>query len=690
MNHVNKKRKTEFGAAPTDTDTFNKDDCKRKALDIAAKLAELSGLSDSYRAKHHLCERKVYPPTMTKHVNWVGMLMGPQGSTMKMLQSDTRCRFKFFGKGSNKNGPDEDPGSKLYVLVTADDPEDLNVGVTEIERIFNDDAYRNKLRESQGLKSLNAQVFQDGGRRSEMYYIPSNKVGLVIGKGGSMILKLQSLSGATLQVDRDPDPRDMHRRKLHLNGTDEQLKSVKTHIDDVVNGFRPESPGEITKKELVPQRMIGRVIGKGGETIRRLEQDHGCMVKVLEPYKGVGDLLEGDLIREVMLRGFPDNVQNVTYEVQQLTDFSGAHLTHQMAGRQRDAIKQGLPLDALPLPTNPAKKFYIRVRVPENLISRLLTNGGQSLVQIETENQVDITLVPVPDPCGLRDLTVGGPENAIKAAKLQLDGILDTTLPNDDIIEELTWKPTAEYAQYTEVYNNSLFYQQQQQQQQQQSSMNQQYPGYQQIVDANGQVQYIPNDQYYQYQSYYQQQDHSQYYQQQQQAGQQQSYGGQQQVVAGDQQGNPTNKTGTENSSAGQQPITDPSQQQTYQYPTQQTYQQQPYQQPYPQQQQAGANCNVAQPVNNMPVVKQEALSTTDTIVKTEGTDSVQVLSDDVGQGQILEHQMADGQVIHQLPNGQFLQLEAGQEFELIDGGELEMLNEEDIVAVLGTSEDIQ
>jgi hypothetical protein len=44
---------------------------------------------------------------MTKHVNWVGMLMGPQGSTMKMLQTDFRCRFKFFGKGSNKNGPDE-------------------------------------------------------------------------------------------------------------------------------------------------------------------------------------------------------------------------------------------------------------------------------------------------------------------------------------------------------------------------------------------------------------------------------------------------------------------------------------------------------------------------------------------------------------------------------------------------------
>ena len=46
-----------------------------------------------------------------------------------------------------------------------------------------------------------------------------------------MIVKLQYLSGATLQVDRDPDPRDNRRRKLHLTGTDGQLKAVKAHID---------------------------------------------------------------------------------------------------------------------------------------------------------------------------------------------------------------------------------------------------------------------------------------------------------------------------------------------------------------------------------------------------------------------------------------------------------------------------
>lgn len=229
MNHVNKKMKTEFGSAPTDTERINKDDCKRKALDIAAKLAELTGYANTFRVKKK-CEQKVFPPTMTKHVNWVGMLMGPQGSTMKMLQTDFRCRFKFYGKGSNKNGPDEDPNSKLYVMVTAEHDDDLNAGVSEIERIFNDDDYRDKLRESQGLKSLNASVFQDG-RRSEIYYIPSDKVGLVIGKGGSMIVKLQNLSGATLQVDRDPDPRDNRRRKLHLTGTDGQLKAVKAHID---------------------------------------------------------------------------------------------------------------------------------------------------------------------------------------------------------------------------------------------------------------------------------------------------------------------------------------------------------------------------------------------------------------------------------------------------------------------------
>lgn len=49
----------------------------------------------------------------------------------------------------------EDLNSKSY---TAEHDADINAGVSEIERIFNDDDYSDKLRESQGVKSVNASV----------------------------------------------------------------------------------------------------------------------------------------------------------------------------------------------------------------------------------------------------------------------------------------------------------------------------------------------------------------------------------------------------------------------------------------------------------------------------------------------------------------------------------------------------
>lgn len=463
--------------------------------------------------------------------------------------------------------------------------------------------------------------------------------------------------------------------------------------------------------------MIGRVIGKGGETIRRLEQEHGCMVKVLPPYENSGDVLDGDLIREVMLRGHPNSVQSVRYEVQQLTEFSGAHLTKEMADRQKNALKQGIPVEALPLPVNTMKRFHVRIRVPENLISRLLTNGGQQLTQIESENGVDMTLVPMPDQVGLRDLTIGGTENAIKAAKLQLDSLLDTVLPHDDIIEDMMWRPDAEYVQYTEAYNNSLFYQQQQNPMNPGDGGQQQYPGYQQIMTPDGQTQWVPNDQYYQYQQYYQQ-NSNQYYPQQPQQPQPPpsvaGVAGQGQTPIADGQQSTIQQTPASTNIAGDANTTQPQQQQ------QQPYQQYPNQQQYPpnqQQQYAGYYQQQQQPMHpyqqqppqppaagdappqphppaynnstniqnqNTSLAKQEPVAP----LSTDTTGGYQV-AENVGEGQILEHQLADGQVIHQLPNGQFIQLEAGEEFELIDGAELEMLNEEDIVAVLGTGEDL-
>ena len=74
-----------------------------------------------------------------------------------------------------------------------------------------------------------------------------------------------------------------------------------------------------------------------------------------------------------------------------------------MAIRQKDAIAQGVRPDNLPAPPPKERKIFIQVRIPENLVGRLLSNAGAPLQTIERDSEVSISLVPNPDLSGVTE-----------------------------------------------------------------------------------------------------------------------------------------------------------------------------------------------------------------------------------------------------------------------------------------------
>ena len=64
--------------------------------------------------------------------------------------------------------------------------------------------------------------------------VPNNLVGLVIGRGGEMINKLQSESGAKVQVAPDPPPgMPQDDRQITITGTAEAVTKAKDLIDEI-------------------------------------------------------------------------------------------------------------------------------------------------------------------------------------------------------------------------------------------------------------------------------------------------------------------------------------------------------------------------------------------------------------------------------------------------------------------------
>ena len=95
-------------------------------------------------------QKKVYIPYPDNpSINFIGLIIGPSGTTQQKLEKESKCRISVRGVGAqnrskiyNREEWDDDP---LYVLVTADNDDDLEKGCAMIQAILNQSEEAKKL-----------------------------------------------------------------------------------------------------------------------------------------------------------------------------------------------------------------------------------------------------------------------------------------------------------------------------------------------------------------------------------------------------------------------------------------------------------------------------------------------------------------------------------------------------------------
>ncbi|CAF2398497.1 unnamed protein product [Rotaria sp. Silwood2] len=134
----------------------------------------------------------------------------------------------------------------------------------------------------------------------EDYKIPDKFVGLIIGKGGEQIIRLQAESGCKVQICQlrpeplpgGPNPPD---RLANLCGTRDAIERAKRIMDDIISrgkmtesgstSINPYSMGGTNIKTIdvmLPSAKCGLVIGKGGENIKRVSEEFGVKMYVVQ------------------------------------------------------------------------------------------------------------------------------------------------------------------------------------------------------------------------------------------------------------------------------------------------------------------------------------------------------------------------------------------------------------------------
>ena len=152
---------------------------------------------------------------------------------------------------------------------------------------------------------------------SELIQCPPSFVGKVIGKGGETIRDLQNRSGARIQVDHNAE--EGKPRAITITGHASAVAAAKKLVEDIIaSGDNPSTvpasaicsvhvctlfsgvccvalhfsnlllsliaaagaAGDVQQSVNCPPGIVGRVIGRGGETIRALQSASGAHISI--------------------------------------------------------------------------------------------------------------------------------------------------------------------------------------------------------------------------------------------------------------------------------------------------------------------------------------------------------------------------------------------------------------------------
>ncbi|CAG9853562.1 unnamed protein product [Phyllotreta striolata] len=168
----------------------------------------------------------------------VGLIIGKGGETIKQLQEKSGAKMVVIQEGPNQEH--EKP------LVISGDPQKVEYAKQLVYDLIAEKEMKNFNRaggrgRNQGSNDGYSDFGGGGGDQMEVL-VPRPAVGVVIGKGGDMIKKIQAETGAKVQFQqaRDEGPGD---RRCFLSGNPKQVEMARQRIDELIDSVLQRDGG---------------------------------------------------------------------------------------------------------------------------------------------------------------------------------------------------------------------------------------------------------------------------------------------------------------------------------------------------------------------------------------------------------------------------------------------------------------
>lgn len=287
--------------------------------------------------------------TMQIEASLVGLIIGRQGENLRRVEGETKCRVQFLAPGS---------GDEKFRQCKITGPRARRAEAKNaINRIIEDSGMgaiaRAGLDRGAGAgagRGAGAGAGPGPGPRAPappvadrggvanlkdgedclQIMVPDRTVGLIIGRGGETIRDLQERSGCHVNIVGESKSVN-GLRPVNLIGPYAAAAQAKDLIMEIVdsdsrngNGNNGPPQGRHNPRDnaqdkvqdaiYVPNEAVGMIIGKGGETIRDMQNTTGCKINVSQQPR------PGESEREIELVGSRDAIERAKRAIEDKVD----------------------------------------------------------------------------------------------------------------------------------------------------------------------------------------------------------------------------------------------------------------------------------------------------------------------------------------------------------------------------------
>ncbi|KAI5791643.1 hypothetical protein DFH27DRAFT_485842 [Peziza echinospora] len=294
---------------------------------------------------------------------------------------------------------------------------------------------------------------------TEQMHIESGLVGLIIGRGGETLRRVEQETGARVQFLTGADHRDTPERLCNIIGTRPQIAAARQQISQIIedNAKGPGSntggsggppkrstpsvsshqpplrDGEDSLQIMVPDRTVGLIIGRGGETIRDLQERSGCHINIVGEQKSVNGL------RPVNLIGSAESAKRAKDLIMEIVDSDirsqatpggggpgpqAPSSNHGGGSRDRGSNSQGGYNDG-GFNVNGGRtgdKVTEIIRVPIDAVGMIIGKGGETIKEMQSTTGCRINVSSQFHPSDVeREISLQGPKDAILRARKAIE-----------------------------------------------------------------------------------------------------------------------------------------------------------------------------------------------------------------------------------------------------------------------------